>query len=156
MNQIETMNRAEQLAFELGGIQRKQGKPRLPNPFAGIDEDLALMWDAGWHDESPIEDQGPPFAEKLAELYGAVLTEAGAPMDGDDPMDLMEWAAPLRKMECNMRDALQKVRDRAAEHTEPEYSDYVAGLNDALRMVESALANAMMSHARTEPHTLPE
>lgn len=42
----------------------------------------------------------------------------------------------------SVRDALQKVRERAAEHEDPADSDYTAGLNDALLMVESALANA--------------
>ena len=45
------------------------------------------------------------------------------------------------KMERGIHEGLKKVRERAAEHTGPEYSDYTAGLNDALRIVESVLAN---------------
>jgi hypothetical protein len=39
-----------------------------------------------------IMQEGPNFEEGLANLYGAALAEAGAPMNGTDPEDLMEWA----------------------------------------------------------------
>ncbi len=44
---------SERMAFLLGWRHAEKGRSRKPNPFDGIDEDLALMWDAGYHEGEP-------------------------------------------------------------------------------------------------------
>ena len=53
--------RSERLAFMLGWRWAEKGKPRSPNPFAGIDRDLELMWDAGWHEGAPQNTEATQF-----------------------------------------------------------------------------------------------
>jgi hypothetical protein len=44
---------SERMAFMLGWRHAEKGRARKPNPFDGIDEGLALMWDAGYHEGEP-------------------------------------------------------------------------------------------------------
>ena len=44
------------------------------------------------------------------------------------------FARELERENARLRGALEKVRERAAEHTDAAEAEYGAGLNDALRM----------------------
>ena len=48
---------SERLAFLLGWRWAEKRRPRKPNPFAGIDRDLELMWDAGYEEGQPENKQ---------------------------------------------------------------------------------------------------